>query len=58
MLAAAMMLDHVGHAELGQRLRRAIDETLNLDKVRTGDLGGSANSAAFTKALVSRIVNG
>jgi isocitrate dehydrogenase (NAD+) len=26
--------------------------------VRTGDLGGSANTAAFTKALVSRIANG
>jgi isocitrate dehydrogenase (NAD+) len=43
---------------LAARLRNAIDETLNLDKVRTGDLGGSANTAAFTKALVSRISNG
>ena len=55
LLAAAMMLDHVRRPELGTRLRRAIDDTLNVDKVRTGDLGGSASTAAFTKALVSRI---
>ncbi|WPC65278.1 isocitrate/isopropylmalate family dehydrogenase [Rhodoferax ferrireducens] len=58
MLAAAMMLDHCKLPELAARLRKAIDETLNLDKVRTGDLGGTASTAAFTKALVSRIGGG
>jgi isocitrate dehydrogenase (NAD+) len=58
LLAAAMMLDHVKRNDLAARLRQAIDETLNVDKVRTGDLGGTANTAAFTKALVSRITNG
>ena len=58
MLAAAMMLDHVKLADLGDRLRQAIDDTLNIDQVRTGDLGGKANTAAFTKALVTRIRNG
>ena len=58
LLAAAMMLDHVKLTDSATRLRTAIDATLNIDKVRTGDLGGSANAAAFTKALVSRIANG
>ena len=58
LLAAAMMLDHVRMPELAARLRTAIDATLNLDKVRTGDLGGTGNTASFTKALVSRIANG
>lgn len=58
LLAAAMMLDHCKLQELAARLRKAIDETLNVDKVRTGDLGGSAGTAAFTKALAARIVNG
>jgi isocitrate dehydrogenase (NAD+) len=58
LLAAAMMLDHCRLSALGNRLRRAIDETLNLDQVRTGDLGGKANTAAYTQALVSRIKNG
>ncbi len=55
MLAAAMMLDHVGRADLGDRLRRAIDETLNIDNVRTGDLGGTATTRAFAEALARRI---
>ena len=57
LLAAAMMLDHCQLTPMATRLRRAIDETLNVDKVRTGDLGGKAGTAEFTKALVSRIVN-
>jgi len=58
MLAAAMMLDHVKLPESATRLRTAIDQTLNIDKVRTGDLGGTAGTKAFTEALVSRIKNG
>ena len=58
LLAAALMLEHVRLPELATRLRKAIDDTLNIDKVRTGDLGGTAGTAAFTKALVSRIQNG
>jgi len=57
MLAAAMMLEHVKRQDLARRLRTAIDQTLNLDRVRTGDLGGSASTTAFTRALVSRIAN-
>ncbi|KQX86538.1 isocitrate/isopropylmalate dehydrogenase family protein [Variovorax sp. Root473] len=58
LLAAAMMLDHTKMPELAARLRTAIDQTLNIDNVRTGDLGGTANTAAFTKALVARINGG
>jgi isocitrate dehydrogenase (NAD+) len=55
LLAAAMMLDHVGRSDLGNRLRLAIDETLNIDQVRTGDLGGKAGTGEFAAALVKRI---
>jgi isocitrate dehydrogenase (NAD+) len=58
LLASAMMLEHVHLPELATRLRTAIDQTLNLDQVRTGDLGGSAKTADFTRALVKRIANG
>jgi isocitrate dehydrogenase (NAD+) len=58
LLAAAMMLDHCRLQELATRLRRAIADTLNVDQVRTGDLGGSASTAAFSRALNARIVNG
>ncbi len=55
LLAAAMMLDHCKLPAMATKLRAAIDETLNVDKVRTGDLGGTAGTAEFTRALVSRI---
>jgi len=55
MMAAAMMLDHIGRNDLGSRLRRGIDETLNVDKIRTGDLGGNASTLEFAGALVKRL---
>jgi len=57
LLAGAMMLDHCKMSDKATRLRAAIDGTLNVDKVRTGDLGGKANTVAYTQALVSRIKN-
>jgi isocitrate dehydrogenase (NAD+) len=58
LLASALMLDHCKLTDQAARLRKAIDDTLNTDKVRTGDLGGTASTAAFTKALVARIHGG
>jgi isocitrate dehydrogenase (NAD+) len=58
LLASAMMLEHCKLPELAARLRKAIGETLNVDNVRTGDLGGRAGTADFTRALVKRIGNG
>jgi isocitrate dehydrogenase (NAD+) len=58
MLAAAMMLDHVELTEMATRLRRDIDATLNVDRVRTRDLGGTAGTAEFTRALVARLKSG
>ena len=58
MLAAALMLDHVDLHDKANRLRGAIADTLNLDNIRTGDLGGKANTQTFTAAIVSRIKNG
>jgi isocitrate dehydrogenase (NAD+) len=55
MLAAAMMLDHVGRHDLAQRLRSAIDATLNEDKVRTSDLGGHATTLEYASAIAARI---
>jgi isocitrate dehydrogenase (NAD+) len=54
-LSAAMMLDHVGHQDKAKRIRDAVDHTLVKDNVRTGDLGGKANTKDFTKAIISRL---
>jgi isocitrate dehydrogenase (NAD+) len=54
-LASAMMLSHVGCADLAARLRQAIDLTLNQDAIRTKDLGGTASTREFTNALTRRV---
>ncbi len=56
LLAAAMMLEHCHLPHMAARLRTAIDTVLNVDKVRTRDLGGTAGTAEFTRALIERIV--
>jgi isocitrate dehydrogenase (NAD+) len=57
LLAAAMMLDHVHLPHMASRLRTGINQTFNVDGIKTGDLGGKATTQEFTKALVSRIAN-
>lgn len=55
LMAAGMMLDYVNRKDLGDRLRQAIDDVLNQDNIRTGDLGGRATTDQYAKALVARI---
>src|SRR5271170_4519526 len=55
LLASAMMLDHCHLPHMAARLRTGIDQTLNVDRVRTGDLGGKASTAEFSRALVKRL---
>jgi isocitrate dehydrogenase (NAD+) len=55
LLAAALMLEHAGFKDLRDRLEKGIAHVLNVDKVRTGDLGGKASTRDFTQTLVQRI---
>lgn len=54
LLAGAMLLDHVGHGGLAQRLRTAIAQTLKHDRIRTPDLGGQASTRQFAAAVAAR----
>jgi isocitrate dehydrogenase (NAD+) len=54
MLAAAMMLDHIGELDAAQRLRTAIETVIVKDNVRTRDLGGSASTTEFARAVARR----
>jgi len=56
LLAAAMMLEHCRLPDLALRLRDGLAATLNVDNVRTGDLGGHATTHQFTNALVKRVL--
>ena len=55
LLASALMLDHVGRTDAAQKLRTAITTTLRDDKVRTGDLGGTASTREIAQAIVRRL---
>jgi isocitrate dehydrogenase (NAD+) len=55
LLAAALMLEHVGQVERAQRMRKAISDTLNVDQIRTGDLQGKASTQQFVDAIVRRL---
>ena len=54
MLAAAMMLDHLGELDRAQRLRDAIFTTIVRDGIRTRDLGGTASTEEFGSAVAER----
>ncbi len=55
LLAAGLMLEHIGRLDLAQRLRAAIDAAVNKDNVRTRDMGGTASTMDFAKAVARRV---
>jgi isocitrate dehydrogenase (NAD+) len=54
-LAACLMLDHVGDRFRADRIRRALESTIREGKVLTRDLGGSATTIEFTDAVIAHI---
>ncbi len=54
LLAAAMMLDHVGELDAARRLRGAVETAIVKDNIRTKDLGGSASTSEFARAVARR----
>lgn len=57
MLAAAMMLDHVGELDAGRRIRKAIETVIVRDGIRTRDLGGTAGTKEFGDAVARRVAD-
>ncbi len=55
MLAAAMMLDHLGELARGNKVRAAIEAAIVQDHVRTRDLGGTASTREFGDAVAKRV---
>ncbi len=54
-LAAAMMLDHLGEVERSSRIRAAIRDVIVRDNIRTRDLGGTAGTREFGDAVAKRV---
>jgi isocitrate dehydrogenase (NAD+) len=55
MLAAAMMLDHLGEFDAARRLRDAVEGVIVRDGLRTRDLGGTASTKEFGDAVARRV---
>jgi isocitrate dehydrogenase (NAD+) len=55
MLAAAMLLDHLGETAHAGRLRAALEAVIVEENVRTRDLGGTASTREFGDAVANRV---
>ncbi len=54
-LAACMLLDHIGDEARAQRIRTALETTIREGKTVTRDLGGSASTDQFTDAIIAKL---
>jgi tartrate dehydrogenase/decarboxylase/D-malate dehydrogenase len=55
-LAAAMMMEHLGEAEIAASMEKAVRDTLAAGSVLTRDLGGQASTAEVAEVLATRSV--
>jgi isocitrate dehydrogenase (NAD+) len=55
MLSAVMMLEHLGEEQAARRLRTAIEETYRQGDSLTRDVGGSATTEQFTRAVIRNL---
>jgi tartrate dehydrogenase/decarboxylase/D-malate dehydrogenase len=53
--AGAMMLNHLGHPEIHDRILGAVERVIASGKTRTPDLGGTAGTKELAGAIVSEI---
>jgi isocitrate dehydrogenase (NAD+) len=54
-LAACMLLDHLGDAERAGRIRNAFESTIREGRTLTRDLGGTASTDEFTDAVIAKL---
>ncbi len=54
-LAAAMMVEHLGYVEQANRIREAVKQTIGAKDRLTGDMGGQAKTAEYANAVISRL---
>jgi tartrate dehydrogenase/decarboxylase/D-malate dehydrogenase len=53
--AGAMMLEHLGHKHASDNIVKAIEEVLEKEEYRTGDLGGNASTSSCGSAIADAI---
>ena len=55
LLAACLMLEHVGDASRAESIRGALERTIRDGKTLTRDLGGTANTREFSDAVIAHL---
>lgn len=55
LLSALMLLEYVGEWKVAQRIERAVWDVLEKGEHLTRDLGGTAGTETFTRALIDRL---
>jgi len=54
-LAACMLLEHIGDLDRAKRIRVALESTIREGKTVTRDLGGTASTDQFTDAVIAKL---
>ena len=54
-LAACMLLEHIGDGPRGRRVRAALEDTIRERQTVTRDLGGTASTDEFTDAIIAKL---
>jgi isocitrate dehydrogenase (NAD+) len=54
-LSGALMLRHLGYAEMGERVETAVRDVIAAGKTVTSDLGGTAGTSQFADAVIDRL---
>ena len=54
-LAACMLLDHIGDTDRAARVRGALERTIRDGQTVTRDLGGRASTEEFTDAIIAKL---
>jgi isocitrate dehydrogenase (NAD+) len=55
LLSACLMLEHLDQFDAAVRIRAALHAVVDEGRARTVDMGGTATTAEFTKALVAAL---
>ena len=55
LLAACLMLEHIKEQTAADSIRKAIDEVLIENRIRTADIGGIASTTEFSDAIIEKI---
>ena len=55
MLAACMLLEHLGDIERARRVRTALEQAVREGRTVTRDLGGNASTDQFTDAIIAKL---